>query len=118
MVPPGPGGPWGVFSAYFRSILNNFWPIFPPISPLGALFLGPLLALSGLLCCGEYPRRIFLPRNYGNYHLMTQCHIYAHHLALHTFVASVQVLGARGTGLGQEESQRRPRFHGIDCEPV
>ena len=46
MMPPGPRGPGGVFSAYFRAILGHFWPIFfPPISPLGALFLGPLLAL-------------------------------------------------------------------------
>ena len=40
------GGPGGYFPPIFGPFLANFFPpFFPPFSPLGALFLGPLLAL-------------------------------------------------------------------------
>ena len=42
MAPPGPGGPGGYFPHIFGLFLGHFGPkFFTPISPLGALFLGP-----------------------------------------------------------------------------
>ena len=57
IVPPGPGGPWGVFSGYFWPILGPpggiFFSPLPPISPyfpiLGSCAVG---STSGALCTG------------------------------------------------------------------
>ena len=65
MVPPGPVGPGGVFSAYFWPISGHFRQIFFPLfPPLGPYFWAPLLALSGLLCCGK-SKGLYLRRSFG-----------------------------------------------------
>ena len=48
IVPPGPGGPWGVFSAYFPAIFGPPGAQFPPPPPIFPYF--PILGIIPISC--------------------------------------------------------------------